>query len=88
MKIELPRIIFVSVLSIMKKCLDLGEFSLDNKRFNYFKKEVMNFTYIELTKLFKQLVEHKLIEKCPNSCSLRKGYQKCICSGSGYINKK
>ena len=87
-KIEIARIIFIATLSIMKKCLDIGEYKLDAKSFTYYKKEVMDFTYSGLKLLFKQLNDASIIERCPKNCSLRRGFQDCNCSGSGYINKK
>ena len=88
MKIELAKLVFLMNLDIMKKILDLGKYKLgkDSEDFIYYKQQVMEHTYNSLKKLFKQMVEEKLIERCPKKCSLRNGYSKCECGGSGYIN--
>jgi len=88
MNFLLPKSIFTMSLSIMKKILDLGKYKLgkDSEDFIYYKQQVMEYTYISLKKLFKLMVEEKLIERCPKKCSLRNGYSKCECGGSGYIN--
>jgi len=88
MKIELAKSVFLMNLNIMKRILDLGKYKLgkDSEDFIYYKQQVMEYTYNSLKKLFKQMVEEKLIERCPNKCSIRNGYSKCQCGGSGYIN--
>lgn len=85
---QIAKEIFLKSLDTMKKILDLASFGFDcrTKQFKYFRSQVMEATYTNLKKLFKRLEENKLIKKCPNNCSLRKGYSKCLCSGSGYIN--
>jgi len=87
-KIELAKSIFVSSLSVMKKTLDLGKYKLgkDSEDFIYYKQQVMDYFYNNLKTLFKQLAEAKLIKRCPEKCSLRNGYSKCECGGSGWIN--
>ena len=88
MKIELAKLVFLMNLDIMKKILDLGKYKLgkDSEDFIYYKQQVMEYTYNSLKKLFKLMVEEKLIKRCPKKCSLRNGYSKCECGGSGYIN--
>ena len=91
MKLQLAKTIFLMSLSVMKKVLDLGEFKLGKKTddFKYFKKQIMDFFFQALKKLFKTLVDEKIIEKCGCSAKLRQGYTSCEeCGGSGYKNKK
>ena len=91
MKIQIARTIFLVCLDIMKKILDLGQFKLGKKSedFIYYKKEVMNYFYDSLKKLFKILEQNKVIEKCSCGANIRKGYSECEkCGGAGYINKK
>jgi hypothetical protein len=66
MKVQLAKEIFHKNLSIMKKVLDLGEFKLGKKsdEYKYFKKQVMDFTYKSLQKLFKHFADEKIIVKC------------------------
>lgn len=85
----MPKNIFLTILSIMKKILDLGEFKLDEKSYKYFKKEVMDIVYNALKKLFKTLESEKIIERCECKAKLRQGYTDCPkCGGSGYVNIK
>lgn len=91
MKIYLAKTIFLASLSIMKKILDLGEFKLGKKSedFQYFRKQVMEYFYGGLKKLFKQLSEEDIIIKCDCKSKLRQGYSDCpLCGGSGYRNKE
>lgn len=91
MKIQIAKIIFLFSLSIMKKILDLGEFKLGKKSddYKYFKRQIMDFFYKGLNKLYKSLADEKIIERCDCKANLRKGYSDCEkCSGSGYKNKK
>jgi len=87
-KIQIAKTVFLVNLDIMKKILDLGKYKLgkDSEDFIYYKQQVMEYTYNSLKKLFKLMVDEKLIERCHNKCSLRNGYSKCVCGGSGYIN--
>lgn len=90
-KIQIAKIIFLNNLEIMKKILDLIAFKVDKKSddYKYYKREIMNNFYQKLGKLFKQLSDNKIIEKCPCGHSLRKGYSDCsFCGGSGYKDKK
>ena len=83
MRLPLPKTIFAMTLTIMKKVLDLGEYKLDEKSFKYYKKQVMDIVFNSLKLLFKQLEENKIVERCPNKCSLRQGYSDCkYCNGS------
>lgn len=88
-KIQIPRLIFLMNLEIMKKILDLVAFKIGKKsdEYKYMKKEIMDAFYRNLKKLFKQLSDKKIIEKCSCKARLRQGYNKCKdCSGSGYRN--
>ena len=87
---QISKEIFLSSLSIMKKTLDLQKYKLgkDSDEFVYYKSQIMEITYNGLKKLFRLMVEEKLIIRCPNKCNLKKGYSDCKCSGSGYINLK
>lgn len=89
MKIQIAKIVFLANLTIMKKVLDLGEFKLGKKTedFKYYKKEIMDYFYKGLKKLFKQLFDSKIIKKCSCKANLRKGYSNCeSCGGSGFCN--
>jgi len=90
MKIQLARSIYLEQLAIMKKLLDLMAFKMDRrtKDYEYTKSQIMNYTYEGLNKLFKKLEEEKTIEKCSCGTNVRKGFRKCLCGGSGYINKE
>jgi len=91
MKLQLAKTIFLNSLSTMKKILDLGEFKLGKKTpdYKYFKKQTMDFFYKNLKKLYKQMVDDKIIEKCDCKAKIRQGYSECpFCGGSGYKNKK
>lgn len=90
-KIQIAREIFLKDLATMKSILDLIAFKVDKKSMDYlyYKKEVMSYFYTNLKKLFKLMVENKLIEKCNCGANLRQGYKKCPkCSGAGYKNKE
>jgi hypothetical protein len=87
---QIAKLIFHNQLYIMKKILDLGEFKLGKKSddYQYFKKEVMDYTYNGLKKLFKQLFDEKIIVKCSCDANLRHGYTDCdLCGGCGYKTK-
>lgn len=88
MKIQIGKTIFLNTLDTMKRILDLIAFKTDenSKEYKYYKKEIMDNTYKNLKKLFKILEDEEILIKCPKRCSLRKGYSKCLCGGSGYIN--
>lgn len=88
---QIPRIIFLGLLEIMKNILDLAQFKMgkESKEFKYFRKKVMDFVFNGCEKIFKQLKDNKLIEKCECGAKLRQGYSNCdFCGGSGYCNKK
>jgi len=88
MNSQIARIIFLKSLDTMKKTLNLIEFGMDMRtnKYKYAKSQIMDFTYDNLTKLFKQLVDLKIIKKCKCGTNLRKGYRKCECGGSGFVN--
>jgi hypothetical protein len=88
MKQQISKLIFLNFLNVMKNTLDLLAFKLtaESKEYLYLKKNIMDFTYNSLTKIYKSMESEKIIKKCPNKCSLRKGYSSCDCGGSGYIN--
>jgi len=88
MKIQIARSIYLEQLVVMKKLLDLLAFKMDRrtKDFEYVRSQVMDFTYEGLNKLFKKLEQEKLITKCPCNTNVRKGFRKCECGGSGFVN--
>ena len=88
--IQIAKLIFHSGLSTMKQILDLAEYKMkkDSDEFKYFRKQVMDYTYRNLKKLFKVLLDAKLLKRCPKHCSLRKGYSDCECGGSGFVNNE
>lgn len=91
MKIQVAKVIFLISLSIMKKILDLIAFKVDKKSadYLYYKKEIMNYFYTALKKLFNQFSDEKIITKCECKSNIRKGYNPCsLCGGSGFKNKK
>lgn len=87
MKIELAKLIFHTNLTVMKKVLDLAEFKLGkgSDEYKYFKSQIMDYFYINLSNLFKTLLDAKLLFKCECGASIRKGYSDCPqCGGSGF----
>ncbi len=89
MKIQIAKNIFHSNLSVMKKILDLGEFKLGKKSddYKYFKKQVMDYFYKSMKKIFKQLEQSNILDKCDCKAKIRQGYSDCkYCGGSGYRN--
>ena len=89
MKIQFAKKIFLMNLSVMKQILDLGEFKLGKKSedFKYFKKQVMNSFYKSMNKIFKELVNEKILMRCGCKAKIRQGYSDCPkCGGSGYCN--
>ena len=90
MKLQITKLIFHTNLSIMKKILDLGEFKLGKKSedYKYFKKQIMDYFYINMKKQFKIFLDEKIIEKCSCKTTIRQGYSDCkFCGGCGYKNK-
>ena len=87
---QIAKSIFLNNLQTMKSILSLLEFKLGKKTEDYLyaKQQIMEYTYKNLKKLFKQMEEEKLIERCSKKCNLKKGYSDCLCGGSGYTNKK
>jgi len=88
MKIHIAREIYLSHLSTIKRVLDLIEFreGKDSEKFKYLKKQLFDYFYTDIKKLFKKLEAEKIIKRCPKGCSIRQGYTTCECNGSGYIN--
>ena len=88
MKIHIAREIYLSHLSTIKRVLDLIEFreGKESEKFKYLKKQLFDYFYTDIKKLFKKLEDEKLIKRCPKKCSIRQGYTTCECNGSGYIN--
>ena len=88
MKIQIAKEIYLSQLNTTKRILDLLQlkFGKDSDEFKYLKKELFDYTYNNLKKLFKKLEDEKIIKKCPKNCSIRQGYTACVCNGSGFIN--
>jgi len=85
---QIAREIFLNQLTVMKKLLDLLAFKMDMRTndYKYVKSQIMGYVYEGLQKLFKQLSDEKIIEKCPKKHNLRQGFKKCLCGGSGWIN--
>lgn len=88
MELQIAKTVFLEFLAVTKKVLDLSEFKLgkDSDDYKYFKKQIFDYHYKGMLKIFKQLQDEKIVKQCPDKCSLRKGYSKCKCGGSGYIN--
>lgn len=88
MKIHIAKEIYLSQLNTTKRILDILQlkFGKESDEFKYLKKELFDYTYNNLKKLFIKLESEKLIKKCPKNCSLRNGWTKCECSGSGFLN--
>ena len=88
-KIQIAKSTYLEILNSMKKILDLVGFKMDRrtKDFDYAKSQIMDSTYTALINLFKKLEQEGLIEKCSCGTNVRKGFKKCICGGSGYINR-
>ena len=88
---QIAKGIFSSNLQTMKSTLNLIAFKVDKKSeiYAYYKQEIMSYTYRNLKKLFKQLEEKKIIEKCKCSANLKQGYKSCpLCGGCGFCNRK
>ena len=88
MKIDIAKEIYLSHLTTIKRILDLIEFreGKDSEKFKYLKKQLFDYFYTDIKKLFKKLEAEKIIKRCPKNCSIRNGYTTCICNGSGYVN--
>ena len=89
MKIQVAKKIYLEQLAVMKKLLDLMAFKLDQRTsdFKYMKSQIMDYFYNGLKKLFKELENEGIITKCSCGTNVRKGYKRCKCGGSGFINK-
>jgi hypothetical protein len=90
MKIQIARAIYLEQVAIMKKLLDLMAFKMDMRTndYKYVKAQIMDYFYEGLKLLYIKLEQEEIIEKCSCGTNVRKGYKKCECGGSGYINKK
>jgi len=89
MKIQIASIIYLAQLNTIKKILDLLQlkFGKESEDFKFLKKELFDYFYTDMKKLFIKLEAEKLIKKCPKGCSIRQGYTACeFCNGSGYTN--
>ena len=89
MNIKLANVIYTSHLDTIKKILDLLEYKMgkENPDFIYLKKQLFDYFYNNIKKIFIKLEQEKLIKRCPKGCSLRQGYTQCEhCNGSGYTN--
>lgn len=81
--------IFLNNLTQMKEILGIGEFKFgkDSDEYKYFKKQVMNASYNNLTNLFNTLKNENVIERCKCNSNLRRGYTDCeTCNGAGFKN--
>jgi hypothetical protein len=86
----LSKMIFETQLSIMKRMLKLGEFKFkkDTDEFKFYKEEVMNATYEGTKKLFSQMAEAGILERCQCQANMRHGWTECgLCAGSGFRTK-
>ena len=91
MKIQICKTIFLTNLSITKKILDLLQykFGKESDDFKYLRKSMFDYVYDSLKKLFKQLEDNEIVEKCSCDNKIRNGYSPCLeCAGCGYRNKK
>ena len=86
--IQLARAIYLEQLAIMKKLLDLMAFKMDKRTndYKYTKSQIMDATYNGLKKLFDKLEQEKILKKCSCGTNVRRGFKKCECGGSGWIN--
>ena len=81
----------MSEMDSMKQILDLIAFKVDKKSedYMYYRKEIMDYFYKGLQKLFKTMEKNHLIEICECKANLRQGFKKCPkCSGAGFKNKE
>jgi hypothetical protein len=88
-KIQIASTIYLTQLNTIKKILDLLQlkFGKESDDFKYLKKEIFDYFYNDMKKLFIKLESEKIIKKCPSGCSIRQGYTQCEhCNGSGYTN--
>ena len=88
-KLQIASVIYLEQLNTVKKILDLLQlkFGKESEEFQYLKKQLFDFLYSDIKKLFMKLEIEKLIKRCPQGCSLRQGWTKCeSCNGSGYTN--
>lgn len=87
MKVNVIKLVYWMNLTIMKKILSLYEYKVgkQSNEYRYFKREVMDFFYMELRLFYTDLVKQGYAEDCPCGANLRQGYSKCEqCGGSGF----
>ena len=78
-------LIFVTCLETMKETLTLAEYALEDRKYKYFKKQVMNLSYESLGKIYRELVARGEATPCECGAQVRNGWSECqLCSGSGY----
>ena len=69
----------------MKETLTLAEYALEDRKYKYFKKQVMNLSYESLGKIYRELVARGDAASCECGAQVRNGWSECpLCSGSGY----
>jgi len=87
---QIAKAIYLKELAVMKKILDLLAFKFDQRtnEFKYMKKQIMDYFYDTLNNKFRYLVNLKILKKCDCGTNVRKGYRKCKCGGSGFVNFK
>jgi len=86
---QIPAIIYLKAMTILKKTLDLASYKFGKKsdEYKYYREQIFDIFYNELKKLFKQMEKAKLIVKCECDANIRKGYTSCKkCRGCGYRN--
>jgi len=90
-EMQLARMIYHKVMSVMKFTLDLEEQKYFDKgrhdeRYKFFKKQLMQETYTMLREIFEQMKKLELLEKTPEPEDVKDGYKSGPSGGSGYIN--
>ena len=88
-EIQIGKVHYLCMLSIMKKTMDLVELAMDKrtKQWKYVRSQLFDFFYEEIEKELKYFTDNKLIKKCDCGANLRQGFKKCPkCGGSGYCN--
>lgn len=90
---QLARLVFHSVLSIMKNTLNLEELSYrekgrDDPRYKTFKKHLMECTYSSLREILYDMEDWGLVIPTENEEDVKNGYADSPSGsgGSGYIN--
>ena len=87
------KLLFHSILGIMKDTLNLEEFSYreagrSDPRYRTFKKHLMEFTYSNLRELLSELQEWGLLESTEDGEDVKNGYKNNSSGGSGYENSQ